>query len=287
MKWTGRRTSSNVDDQRGSGGTRGGLPGGLLTKGGIGTIVVVLLVSWLTGTNPLSLLQQTDLTAGQSQPMELAPASPGEDDLAQFVSVVLASTEDIWNEQMEGYREPTLVLFRSSVESGCGSASASSGPFYCSSDEKLYIDLSFYEDLKENLNAPGDFAQAYVIAHEVGHHVQHLLGITDKVHNMRSQLSDEEYNQLSVKLELQADFLAGVWAYYAKDSQGFIEPDDIDEAINAAAAIGDDRLQKKFQGTVIPDSFTHGTSEQRVRWFMKGFETGDTKQGDTFSAKIL
>ncbi len=287
MKWTGRRTSSNVDDQRGSGGTRGGLPGGLLTKGGIGTIVVVLLVSWLTGTNPLSLLQQTDLTAGQSQPMELAPASPGEDDLAQFVSVVLASTEDIWNEQMEGYREPTLVLFRSSVESGCGSASASSGPFYCSSDEKLYIDLSFYEDLKENLNAPGDFAQAYVIAHEVGHHVQHLLGITDKVHNMRSQLSDDEYNQLSVKLELQADFLAGVWAYYAKDSQGFIEPDDIDEAINAAAAIGDDRLQKKFQGTVIPDSFTHGTSEQRVRWFMKGFETGDTKQGDTFSAKIL
>ncbi len=287
MKWTGRRTSSNVDDQRGSGGTRGGLPGGLLTKGGIGTIVVVLLVSWLTGTNPLSLLQQTDLTAGQSQPMELAPASPGEDDLAQFVSVVLASTEDIWNEQMEGYREPTLVLFRSSVESGCGSASASSGPFYCSSDEKLYIDLSFYEDLKENLNAPGDFAQAYVIAHEVGHHVQHLLGITDKVHSMRSQLSDEEYNQLSVRLELQADFLAGVWAYYAKDSQGFIEPDDIDEAINAAAAIGDDRLQKKFQGTVIPDSFTHGTSEQRVRWFMKGFETGDTKQGDTFSEKIL
>jgi uncharacterized protein len=287
MKWTGKRASSNVDDQRGSGGTRGGLPGGLLTKGGLGTIVVVLLISWLTGTNPLSLLQQTDLTAGQGQSMELAPASPEEDELAQFVSVVLASTEDIWNVQMEGYREPTLVLFRSSVDSGCGSASASSGPFYCSSDEKLYIDLSFYEELKENLNAPGDFAQAYVIAHEVGHHVQHLLGITDKVHSMRSQLSDEEYNQLSVKLELQADFLAGVWAHHARDSQGFIEPDDIDEAINAAAAIGDDRLQKKFQGTVVPDSFTHGTSEQRVRWFMKGFETGDTKQGDTFSATIL
>jgi predicted metalloprotease len=287
MKWTGRRTSGNIDDQRGSGGERGGLSGGLLTKGGLGTIVVVLLISWLTGTNPLSLLQQTNLSAGQGQSMEVTPASPQEDELANFVSVVLASTEDVWNAQMESYREPTLVLFRSSVESACGAATASSGPFYCSGDEKLYIDLSFYEELKEKLDAPGDFAQAYVIAHEVGHHVQHLLGITDKVHGMRNQLSDEEYNQLSVKLELQADFLAGVWAHHARDSQGFIEADDIEEAVNAAAAIGDDRLQKKFQGAVAPDSFTHGTSEQRVRWFMKGFQTGDTKQGDTFSATVL
>ncbi len=283
MKWLGRRESGNVDDQRGS---RGGFSGGLLTKGGLGTIVLVLLISWITGTNPLSLLQQTNLTSGQNQEVNIA-SSPEEDELAQFVSVVLASTEDVWHARMKNYREPKLVLFRSQIQSGCGSASASSGPFYCSEDEKLYIDLSFYEELKNQLNAPGDFAQAYVIAHEVGHHVQHILGITDKVHAMREKLSEEEYNQLSVKLELQADFLAGVWAYHAKDNQGFIEPDDIEEAINAASAIGDDRLQKQFQGTVIPDSFTHGTSAQRVRWFSKGFQTGDMAQGDTFSANEL
>ena len=285
MKWLGRRESGNVDDQRRSGGG-GGFSGGLLTKGGLGTIVLVLLISWITGTNPLSLLQQTNLTTGQNQEVNSA-SSPGEDELAQFVSVVLASTEDVWHAQMKNYREPKLVLFRGQKQSGCGSASASSGPFYCSEDEKLYIDLSFYEELKNQLNAPGDFAQAYVIAHEVGHHVQHILGITDKVHAMREKISEAEYNQLSVKLELQADFLAGVWAYHAKDNQGFIEPDDIEEAINAASAIGDDRLQKQFQGTVIPDSFTHGTSAQRVRWFTKGFQTGDTAQGDTFSAKEL
>lgn len=285
MKWLGRRESANVDDQRGSGGG-GGFSGGLLTKGGLGTIVLVLLISWITGTNPLSLLQQTNLTTGQNQEINTA-SSPEEDELAQFVSVVLASTEDVWHAQMKNYREPKLVLFRSQTQSGCGSASASSGPFYCSEDERLYIDLSFYEELKNQLNAPGDFAQAYVIAHEVGHHVQHILGITDKVHAMREKLSEEEYNQLSVKLELQADFLAGLWAYHAKDNQGFIESDDIEEAINAASAIGDDRLQKQFQGTVIPDSFTHGTSAQRVRWFSKGFQTGDMAQGDTFSAKEL
>jgi uncharacterized protein len=291
MKWQGRRESTNVDDERGSGGGGGGgfggLPGGLLTKGGLGTVVVVLLISWLTGTNPLSLLQQTGgLSSDQSQSVQVT-GTPQEEELKSFVSVILGSTEDVWHQLKSDYRDPQLTIFRGQVQSGCGSASASSGPFYCSADERVYIDLGFFEEMSSQLNAPGDFAQAYVIAHEVGHHVQHLLGITDKVHSMRSQLSDEEYNQLSVKLELQADFLAGVWAHYARDGKDFIEEGDIEEALNAAAAIGDDRLQKQFQGTVSPESFTHGTSEQRVRWFKKGFETGDTKQGDTFSATNL
>jgi len=286
MKWTGRRQSSNVDDQRGSSGGGGGFPGGLLSKGGLGTIVVVLLISWLTGVNPLSLLQQTNIDSGPTQSVTLAP-NPEEEELKSFVSVVLASTEDVWQAQLPGYRFPVLELFRDQTQSGCGSATSASGPFYCSADERVYIDLSFYEELKNQLNAPGDFAQAYVIAHEVGHHIQHLRGITDKVHAMRDKLSDEEYNKLSVKLELQADFLAGMWAHYAKDNRDFIEEGDIEEALNAAAAIGDDRLQKKFQGTVVPDSFTHGTSEQRVRWFLKGFKTGDMAQGDTFSTDNL
>lgn len=287
MKWIGRRQSTNVDDQRGSGGGGGGgLPGGLLTKGGLGTIVVVLLISWLTGSNPLSLLQQTNVAGGGSEAPSYVPSAQ-EEKLAEFTRVVLADTEDVWNKLMQEYREPTLVIFSGQVESACGQATAASGPFYCSADERVYIDLSFYEELQSKLDAPGDFAQAYVIAHEVGHHVQHLLGITDKVHSMRSQLSDEEYNQMSVKLELQADFLAGVWAHYADQMKNVIEPGDIEEALNAASQIGDDRLQKRFQGQVVPDSFTHGSSEQRVRWFKKGYETGDTKQGDTFSAASL
>jgi predicted metalloprotease len=289
MRWTGRRESSNIEDQRGGGGSSGGgLPRGLFTKGGLITVVIVLLISWFTDTNPLTLLQQVSGSsegyADQSQPYQ---PSADEAELASFVKVVLADTEDVWNEQMESYREPTLVLFSGTVQSGCGQASASSGPFYCSIDEKVYIDLSFYSELKNKLDAPGDFAQAYVIAHEVGHHVQHLLGITDKVHALQGQVSEEEYNQMSVKLELQADFLAGVWAFHADKSKNIMEPGDIEEALNAASAIGDDRLQKEFQGYVVPDSFTHGTSEQRVRWFKKGFETGDTRQGDTFSATEL
>lgn len=219
--------------------------------------------------------------------MQSVPATPEEEERKQFVSVVLADTEDVWNSLMDDYREPTLVLFSGQVQSGCGGASASSGPFYCSEDERLYIDLSFYDELSNQLDAPGDFAQAYVIAHEVGHHVQHLLGITDRVHEMKNQVSDEEYNQLSVKLELQADFLAGVWAHHANQMKNILEPGDIEVALNAASQIGDDRLQRKFQGTVVPDSFTHGTSEQRVRWFKKGFETGDARQGDTFAATNL
>lgn len=286
MRWTGRRESSNVEDQRGGGG--GGLPRGLFTKGGLIMVAVVLLISWFTGSNPLTLLQQVGGTSGEYTEQTQPYQGTAEDEaLASFVKVVLADTEDVWNAQMDDYREPTLVLFSGTVQSGCGQASASSGPFYCSADEKIYIDLSFYNELKNKLGAPGDFAQAYVIAHEIGHHVQHLLGITDKVHAMQGRLSEEEYNAMSVKLELQADFLAGVWAYHADKSKNIIEAGDIEEALNAASAIGDDRLQKEFQGYVVPDSFTHGTSEQRVRWFKKGFETGDTQQGDTFSADAL
>lgn len=285
MQWRGRRQSGNVDDQRGGGG--GGFSG-LPIKGGIGLVIVVVVIGLITGQNPLSLLQQVPLDNGpsvsQSAPYQ---ATPEEEELSQFVKVVLADTEDVWNQLMNDYREPTLVLFSGSVQSGCGSADASTGPFYCSADEKLYIDLSFYEELKSRLDAPGDFAQAYVIAHEVGHHVQHLLGITDKVHEMREQLSEEEYNKLSVKLELQADFLAGVWAHHANNMNNMIEDGDYEEAMNAASAIGDDRLQKQARGYVVPDSFTHGTSAQRQRWFKKGFDTGDLNQGDTFNTSNL
>jgi predicted metalloprotease len=281
MKWTGRRQSGNVDDQRGGGGR--GFSGGLLTKGGIGTIIIILIISWLTGTNPLQLLQQTQ---SQEYSTEQTNIPQQNDELSQFVKVVLADTEDVWNGLMSNYREPTLVLFTDYVESACGQASSATGPFYCSLDEKVYIDLTFYEQLRNRFDAPGDFAQAYVIAHEVGHHVQHLLGITDKVHAMRGEISEAEYNELSVKLELQADFLAGVWAHYAQQ-KGYLEEGDFEEALTAASAIGDDKLQMQSQGRVVPDSFTHGTSEQRMRWFRKGFETGDTKFGDTFSARDL
>lgn len=286
MRWTGRRQSSNVNDQRGQ--RTGG--GGMITKGGIGTLVIIVVISLILGKNPLTLLQQTGFDTGAgteyTTDQNYQPTAE-EEELANFVAVVLADTEDVWNSLMDDYREPQLVLFTDQVQSGCGTAGASTGPFYCSTDEKVYIDLSFYKVLHNNLDAPGDFAQAYVIAHEVGHHVQHLLGITDKVHAMRDQLSEEEYNKLSVKLELQADFLAGVWAHHAQQTKNILEPGDIEEALNAASAIGDDKLQQQGQGYVIPDSFTHGTSEQRVRWFKKGFETGDPNQGDTFNTTSL
>ena len=284
MQWRGRRQSGNVDDQRGSG--RGGM-GGLPIKGGIGLVLIVIVFGLITGKNPLTLLQSLPIEDGNSVLLAPYEATPEEEELTQFVKVVLADTEDVWHKLMPDYREPTLVLFSGSVQSGCGTADASSGPFYCSEDEKLYIDLVFYQELKERFNAPGDFAQAYVIAHEVGHHVQHLLGITDKVHAAKGEMSEEEYNELSVRLELQADFLAGVWAHHANELNDIIEQGDFEEAINAASAIGDDTLQKQFQGRVTPDSFTHGTSEQRVRWFTKGYKTGDTAQGDTFNTEDL
>lgn len=282
MQWRGRRQSGNVDDQRGRGGI-----GGMAFKGGIGTVAIVVVISLIMGENPLTVLQQMQTqTGGTEQNVDWQPTAE-ETELGQFVGVVLADTEDVWNKLIQDYREPTLVMFSGSVQSGCGSAGSSTGPFYCSEDEKVYIDLSFYEDLKNRFEAPGDFAQAYVIAHEVGHHVQHLMGITDRVHAQREQISQEEYNKLSVRLELQADFLAGVWAHHANNMSQILEPGDIDEALNAASAIGDDRLQMQTQGQVVPDSFTHGTSEQRMRWFKKGFESGDIAQGDTFNTTNL
>jgi predicted metalloprotease len=259
------------------------LKGGL----GIGGILIVVVISLVMKKNPLEVLQQTGVGTGGTTTEERAPLTAEEEKMGEFVATVLADTEDVWHKLLSDYREPTLVLFTGQVASGCGNASSATGPFYCSADEKLYIDLSFYEELRSRFQAPGDFAQAYVIAHEVGHHVQHLMGITDRVHSMRGQLSETEYNKQSVRLELQADFFAGVWAHHAQKMQNILEAGDIEEALGAATAIGDDRLQKQATGEVVPDSFTHGTSAQRVRWFKKGFETGDINQGDTFNTDDL
>lgn len=251
-------------------------------------MVLLIVISLILGKNPLSLLDESGVISPPDVAnTETASPNPAEDEMAAFTRVVLADTEDVWNQLMATYREPVLVLFSRQVESACGEATSSTGPFYCPADQHVYIDLSFYEDLKTQLGAGGDFAQAYVIAHEVGHHVQNLLGITEKVHRLRGEVSETEYNQLSVRLELQADFLAGVWAHHAQKMKNSIEPGDFEEALGAANAIGDDRLQQQARGYVIPDSFTHGTSEQRMYWFRKGYETGDLAQGDTFSAKAL
>lgn len=274
MRWAGRERSGNVEDRRGMGGR-------LAVGGGIGGIVIIVL-SLLLGRNPLEYINVGTPAYDQT-------TTPAQDQHAEFVSVVLKDTEDVWHklfaEQLNGaYKEPALVLFTGSDQSACGFASAATGPFYCPMDEKVYIDLSFYDQLRTRFGAPGDFAMAYVIAHEVGHHVQHLLGITEKVHGARQSMSEKEGNELSVKLELQADFLAGVWAYHAQEMKNILEPGDIEEALRAANAIGDDRLQMESQGYVVPDAFTHGTSEQRMYWFKKGYETGDIRQGDTFQA---
>lgn len=278
MRWRGERESGNVEDRRSIG------PGGLAIGGGLGTLVLVV-IAFLAGVDPRGLLQQ-------NQPAAPPAGDQGESDEARrFVSVVLADTEDVWHEQFRQmgreYREPKLVLFRGQVESACGMADTAVGPFYCPADEKVYIDLQFYDDLKRRFHAPGDFAQAYVIAHEIGHHVQKLLGITERVDQQRRRLSKKEYNRLSVRLELQADFFAGVWAHHAQQMRNILEPGDLEEAIRAAEAIGDDRLQEQARGYAVPDSFTHGTSEQRIRWFRRGFETGDISQGDTFNARDL
>ncbi len=298
MKWKGRRRSSNIEDRRGqsSGGRGGGINPMLLgplirllfSKTGLVLIALFLGISWFTGNNPLSLIG--NLIGGGGSPTQSAAPYQGsaeENELADFSATILANTEDVWNGLLTNYREPTLVLFTGSVASACGSASSASGPFYCPGDEKLYLDLSFFRDMERQLNAPGDFAQAYVIAHEVGHHIQKIMGITDKVQSMRGSLSKKEYNQYSVRLELQADFLAGVWAHHSEKMSRMMEEGDLEEALNAAFAIGDDRLQKQSTGRVVPDSFTHGTSAQRIRWFKKGFDTGDLQQGDTFNANPL
>ncbi|HND44203.1 MAG TPA: neutral zinc metallopeptidase [Cyclobacteriaceae bacterium] len=255
----------------------------MFSKGGLIVVVIVVIIAWINGVNPLQLLQQTNTGGNTYSSDQNYTPSASEQELAAFVRVVLADTEDVWNKQFSDYREPTLVMFTDYVESACGQASAATGPFYCPADEKVYIDLSFYNDLKNKFGAPGDFAQAYVIAHEVGHHIQHLMGISDKVHGLRQEQSEAEANAMSVRLELQADFLAGLWAHYAEEMNDVLDPGDIEEALTAASAIGDDRLQKQARGYVTPDSFTHGTSEQRMKWFKKGYDTGDMKQGDTFS----
>lgn len=283
MLWKGSRQSDNVEDRRGVS------PGGLAVGGGLGGIVI-LVIALLLGVDPRQLLNQAPSDDPQSATEARRPTNASEEELKQFVGVVLADTEDVWTEifQRSGkrYIEPKLVLFTDQVRSGCGLAGAAVGPFYCPGDQKVYIDLSFYQELKNRFRAPGDFAQAYVIAHEIGHHVQNLLGVMDRAKSGPSGMRGETANQRSVRVELQADFLAGVWAHYAQ-AKGIVEPGDIDEALRAASAIGDDRLQRESRGYVVPDSFTHGTSEQRSRWFRKGFETGDIRQGDTFSAPSL
>lgn len=247
-------------------------------------MAIVAGVMYFTGNNPLNFL--TGNTNNQIQNTTYK-GSAKENELAAFSNRVLRSTEDVWNKIIPNYKEPTLVLFTGSVTSACGGASSATGPFYCPGDDKLYIDLSFFEEMARKLNAPGDFAQAYVIAHEVGHHIQNLTGMNRKVQSMRGKISQTEYNKLSVMLELQADFYAGVWAHHAKNMDLILDAGDLKEALNAAHAIGDDRLQKQSTGRVVPDSFTHGTSAQRMRWFKKGFETGDVNQGDTFNARSL
>lgn len=300
MKWQGRRRSSNVEDRRGQSGPRQGFGGFnpmllgplirlLFSKKGLIIVGIFLVISFVTGNNPLTFLGQLFTGGAPTTTQSSAPyeGSAKENELAEFSSVILADTELIWNQLIENYREPTLVLFTGSVSSACGAASSATGPFYCPGDEKLYLDLGFFDDMERQLNAPGDFAQAYVIAHEVGHHIQKLMGTTQKMQQLRGRVSQKEYNEYSVKLELQADFLAGVWAHHSQNVSQMMERGDLEEALNAANAIGDDRLQKQSSGRVVPDSFTHGTSEQRMRWFKKGFDTGDLKQGDTFNTNSL
>jgi predicted metalloprotease len=274
MKWQGRQGSGNILDRRGRGGR-------MIAGGGIGTIIIALIVL-LLGGDPSQLLNMSPDTQ-----TEQVATTPEENEMAQFVSVVLKDTETIWGKIFEQsgstYTQPKLVLFSGQVESACGLASAASGPFYCPNDQMVYIDLSFCDQLRNQLGANGDFAVAYVIAHEVGHHVQNLLGILGKVDREKSRLSEKRANELSVKVELQAGFLAGMWAHYAGTMLNTLETGDIEEAMNAASAVGDDVLMKKYQGRVVPDAFTHGSAQQRKFWFKKGWETGDFNQGDTFN----
>ena len=288
MRWRGRRQSGNVIDRRGAPGIGRSFPigGRGVALGGGGTIILLIIVGiyLLAGGDPRLL---TDVSSPDQYITSTQDLSPQQQEAAEFVAVVLADTEDVWNKifarRGADYREPTLVLFTGGTRSGCGFASSAIGPFYCPADQSVYIDLDFFAQLRQQLGAPGDFAQAYVIAHEVGHHVQNLLGTMDELQSARLNMSEREYNQLSVQVELQADFLAGVWAHHADEMFHILEEGDIDEALRAASAVGDDTLQKRSQGRVVPDSFTHGTSEQRRAWFQRGYETGDIEQGDTFS----
>lgn len=289
MKWRDRKRSSNVDIRRGGKGSKGRKVG----LGGIGAIILGLAVMYFNNDPTLLMNASKDLIQDKISSSKTMDYEPTKQDLEleNFVSVVLQDTEDVWNklfrkENMD-YPEPTLVIFKNQVKSACGTQSSATGPFYCPGDDQLYIDLSFCNEMKNKLGAPGDFAIAYVIAHEVGHHIQNKLGISTKVQEMKRGVSKKEANKLSVRMELQADFLAGVWAHHAQKMKNILDEGDIEEAINAANSIGDDHLQKQAQGYVVPDAFTHGTSEQRVRWFKKGFVSGDINKGDTFAASIL
>lgn len=280
MEWKGRRKSTNVEDRRGS------RRGGAIAGGGIGGIIIIVIIAFLGG-DPLAFLDGAEMNSTSTIPYE---ETAEEHEMSEFVSVVLADTEDVWTEIFAEngmtYENPKLVLYTDVVQSACGTANSAVGPFYCPGDQNLYIDLSFFEELRTRFQAPGDFAIAYVIAHEVGHHVQTLLGTSQKVHALRSQLSDADYNKYSVRLELQADYYAGVWAHH-EEEMNLLDEGDFEEALNAANAVGDDRLQKQAQGYVVPDSFTHGTSEQRMRWFTKGFNSGTIEGGDTFKGENL
>ena len=301
MKWENNRQSDNIEDRRnqpGGGGMFGGAGRRRGGKGiGLGTIAVAFIAAWIFGINPMTLLGflggAGDLMPSQTQsaPSNTTPTGRPADEMGRFVAAVLGGTEDAWGSVFRQggaqYEPPRLVMFRGTTQTACGQGQAAMGPFYCPADRKVYIDLSFYETLKRQLGAPGDFAQAYVVAHEVGHHVQNLMGLTGKVDSMRGRVSEREHNALSVRLELQADCFAGIWAHHNHKSKAILEAGDVEEAMNAAAAIGDDALQRKSQGVVIPDSFTHGSSEQRQRWFYKGLETGSVQACDTFSARSL
>lgn len=285
MRWQFGRRSDNVEDQRNSGGS------GAVVGGGIGTVILALIALAL-GVDPSIVLQQgANVTSNRPQTSNPSVNNPEQAKLADFISVVLADTEDTWSQLFQEmgatYQKPKLVLFNGKVQSACGYAQSAMGPFYCPADRKVYLDLSFYQDLKKRHNAPGDFAQAYVVAHEIGHHVQTLLGISSKVSNLQQRVSQSKANQLSVRLELQADCFAGVWAHHAQKSRQILEEGDIEEALNAASQIGDDRLQQQAQGYIVPDSFTHGSSQQRKRWFIQGIKTGDLNQCNTFSAASL
>ncbi len=283
MRLNGRRESSNVSDRRGSGGARG-----LKIGGGIGAVIIATIIAWISGGNPLDVITSNvgNLTSSNHTTQNYTPTEE-EEELAQFSRQILAGTEDVWTKLFASmgkeYEPPTLVLFTDAVQSACGNATSQVGPFYCSADQCLYIDLSFFRDMRKTLGADGDFAYAYVIAHEVGHHVQHLLGTLDQAHSQMNRVNETEANNISVRIELQADFLAGVWAHHDNAMFNSLEPGDIEEALDASMKIGDDYLQKRAQGYSVPDSFTHGTSEQRSRWLKRGLSTGDITKGDTFS----
>jgi len=285
MRWERGRRSDNIEDRRGMRVSGKGIAGG-----GIGAIVLALIVMYFGGDPSVVLNQAGNLAPTQAE-QSTATFSPEEEKLKEFMSVVLADTEDVWGTLFQGsgqaYVQPKLVLFSGAVQSACGFAEAAMGPFYCPADQKLYLDMSFFNDLAQRHDAPGDFAQAYVVAHEVGHHVQTLLGISEQIHATRGRVSEAESNALQVRMELQADCFAGVWAHHAHKARQILEPGDTEEALAAAAGVGDDRLQKQARGYVVPDSFTHGSSEQRMRWFNRGLQSGDPGQCDTFKAAQL